>query len=249
VNAAIFTSIAYLAGSALFILSLHWMNTPKTARNGVFAGIGGLTFAIVRPLFTPGIENWLYITIAIVLGFVVGVPLSQVPLTAVPQRTALSHAFGGIAAGLVGTAKFYLWLNEAPSELTPFRMTAIILEILLGYPTFTGSLMAAGKLQDAKWILQHPVTSSAEDLTNPLRFLGVDVSPRDPSVLIVTLRDSIIGPDARLFVAARATGGASCGKHEGARSGIRSAKPYDHDPLDGKALYHWACTESVDIKH
>jgi len=171
VNAAIFTSIAYLAGTALFILSLHWMNTPKTARNGVFAGIGGMTLAIVGTLFTPGIENWLYITIAIVLGFVVGVPLSQVPLTAVPQRTALSHAFGGIAAGLVGTAKFYLWLNEAPSELTPFRMTAIILEILLGYLTFTGSLMAAGKLQEVKWIPQRPVTYPGQNFTNLLLFI------------------------------------------------------------------------------
>jgi NAD(P) transhydrogenase subunit beta len=135
VSSAIFTSVAYLVGTALFILSLHWMNTPKTARRGVFAGIGGMTLAIVGTMFTPGIENWLYIAIAIVLGFLVGVPLSQVPLTAVPQRTALSHAFGGIAAGLVGTAKYYLWLGEAPSELTPFRMTAIILEILLGYLT------------------------------------------------------------------------------------------------------------------
>jgi NAD(P) transhydrogenase subunit beta len=105
VSSAIFTSVAYLVGTALFILSLHWMNTPKTARRGVFAGIGGMTLAIVGTMFTPGIENWLYIAIAIVLGFLVGVPLSQVPLTAVPQRTALSHAFGGIAAGLVGTAK------------------------------------------------------------------------------------------------------------------------------------------------
>ncbi len=55
---------------------------------------------------------------AIALGFVVGVPLSRVPLTAVPQRTALSHAFGGLAAGLVGTAKYYLWLTEGPENLT-----------------------------------------------------------------------------------------------------------------------------------
>ncbi len=51
-------------------------------------------------------------------GSSVGVPLSLVPLTAVPQRTALSHAFGGLAAGLVGTAKYYLWLREGPEQLT-----------------------------------------------------------------------------------------------------------------------------------
>jgi hypothetical protein len=79
-----------------------------------------------------------------------------VPLTAVPQRTALSHAFGGLAAGLVGTAKYFLWLGEGQENLTTFRMTAITAEIILGYLTFTGSLMAAGKLQEIKWIPQRP---------------------------------------------------------------------------------------------
>ena len=72
-------------------------------------------------------------------------PLSKVPLTAVPQRTALSHAFGGLAAGLVGTAKYALWLQDG--ELTMFRTGAIGVEVILGYVTFTGSLMAAGKLR------------------------------------------------------------------------------------------------------
>ena len=69
-------------------------------------------------------------------------------LTAVPQRTALSHAFGGLAAGLVGTAKYYLWLGEGAEDLTRFRTSAIIIEVILGFLTFTGSLMAAGKLQE-----------------------------------------------------------------------------------------------------
>ncbi len=73
-------------------------------------------------------------------------PLSRVALTAVPQRTALSHAFGGLAAGLVGTAKYYLWLGDG--ELTQFRTAAIVAEVLLGFLTCTGSLMAAGKLQE-----------------------------------------------------------------------------------------------------
>ena len=80
----------------------------------------------------------------------------------------LSHAFGGLAAGLVGTAKFYYWLGEGGAELTKFRMTAIILEILLGYLTFTGSLMAAGKLQELRWIPQRPVTYPLQNLSNLL---------------------------------------------------------------------------------
>jgi NAD(P) transhydrogenase subunit beta len=94
------------------------------------------------------------------------VPLSRVALTAVPQRTALSHAFGGLAAGLVGTAKYYLWYAEGGENLTAFRMVAIILEILLGFLTFTGSLMAAGKLQEVKWIPQRPVTYPLQNVSN-----------------------------------------------------------------------------------
>jgi NAD(P) transhydrogenase subunit beta len=97
-----------------------------------------------------------------------------VALTAVPQRTALSHAFGGLAAGLVGTAKYYLWLHEGPANLTAFRMTAISAEIILGYLTFTGSLMAAGKLQEIRWIPQRPVTYPLQNASN-LGLLAVAV--------------------------------------------------------------------------
>ena len=164
---------SYIIATALFIFSLHWMKDPKTARHGVFAGIAAMTVAIVSTLLEPGIVNWEWISVAIVLGFIVGVPLSKVPLTAVPQRTALSHAFGGLAAGLVGTAKYYLWL-ETPQELTIFRMIAIIAEIILGFLTFTGSLMAAGKLQEIKWIPQRPVTYRGQNIIN-LGLLGIAV--------------------------------------------------------------------------
>jgi NAD(P) transhydrogenase subunit beta len=165
--------IAYILATALFIFSLHWMKDPKTARHGVFAGIAAMAVAIISTALEPGIVNWEWISVAIVLGFIVGVPLSKVPLTAVPQRTALSHAFGGLAAGLVGTAKYYLWL-ETPHELTIFRMVAIIAEIILGFLTFTGSLMAAGKLQEIKWIPQRPVTYRGQNIIN-LGLLGVAV--------------------------------------------------------------------------
>jgi NAD(P) transhydrogenase subunit beta len=103
--------------------------------------------AVLATWADPSIVHHAWIVLAIVAGFVVGVPLSRVPLTAVPQRTALSHAFGGVAAGLVGTAEYYLKIAEAPGDLTTFRMVALIAEVILGYLTFAGSLMAAGKLQ------------------------------------------------------------------------------------------------------
>ena len=163
---ASYTQAAYLVATALFVFSLHWMNDPKTARRGVFAGVAAMLIAVLATWGQSIIIHHLWIVVPIVIGVAVGWPLALVPLTAVPQRTALSHAFGGLAAGLVGTAKFYLWYNEGPENLTTFRMIAIIAEIILGYLTFTGSLMAAGKLQEVKWIPQRPVTYRGQNVVN-----------------------------------------------------------------------------------
>jgi NAD(P) transhydrogenase subunit beta len=159
-------NLTYIVATALFVFALHWMNDPKTARHGVFAGVAGMALAVLATWIQPAVVHHGWIVVAIVLGFAVGIPLSMVPLTAVPQRTALSHAFGGLAAGLVGTAKFYLWYGEGPENLTAFRMSAIIIEIILGYLTFTGSLLAAGKLQEVKWIPQRPVTYRGQNVMN-----------------------------------------------------------------------------------
>lgn len=162
-----FTQLSYIIATALFILSLHWMNDPKSARYGVYSGVAAMLIAVVATWAQPAvIIHHVWIVVAIAIGFMVGVPLSRVPLTAVPQRTALSHAFGGLAAGLVGTAEYFLWLNGEQQNLTTFRMTAIIVEIVLGYLTFTGSLMAAGKLQGIKWIPQRPVTYPLQNVVN-----------------------------------------------------------------------------------
>src|SRR4051812_21267413 len=166
--------LAYLVATVLFIFALHWMNTPATARKAVYAGVVAMSIAILATWAQPEVVHHGWIILAIIAGFLVGIPLSRVPLTAVPQRTALSHAFGGLAAGLVGTAKYYLWWSEGPENLTAFRMVAIIVEVLLGYLTFTGSLMAAGKLQEVKWIPQRPVTYPGQNFTN-LGLLGVAV--------------------------------------------------------------------------
>src|SRR5574341_2475101 len=111
--------LAYVVATVLFIFSLHWMNDPKTARRAVFAGVAAMAIAVVATWIQPEVIHDGWIILAIISGFVVGIPLSRVPLTAVPQRTALSHAFGGLAAGLVGTAKYSLWLEQG--LLTPFK--------------------------------------------------------------------------------------------------------------------------------
>ncbi len=156
------TQASYLAAAALFILSLRWLSDPKTARRGVSAGVAGMVMAIVGTLLHPEIVSYTWIIVAFIVGTAIGVPLSKVPLTAVPQRTALSHAFGGLAAGLVGTAKYALWLQDG--QLTTFRMTAIGIEVILGYVTFTGSLMAAGKLMEI--VPTRPITYRGQNLVN-----------------------------------------------------------------------------------
>ncbi|HET6578425.1 MAG TPA: NAD(P)(+) transhydrogenase (Re/Si-specific) subunit beta [Gemmatimonadales bacterium] len=161
-----FVQFSYIIATALFVLALHWMNTPATARRGVLAGVVGMTLAVAATWAQPVVVHHGWIIVALIAGVAVGVPLSLVPLTAVPQRTALSHAFGGLAAGLVGTAKYYLWFGEGPENLTAYRMVAIIVEIILGFLTFTGSLMATGKLQEVKWIPQRPVTYPLQNVTN-----------------------------------------------------------------------------------
>jgi NAD(P) transhydrogenase subunit beta len=155
--------LIYLVSTALFIFALKWMSHPRTARRAVVAGVLAMVAAIGGTLLHKDIVSYEWIIVAAVIGIVVGVPLSWVPLTAVPQRTALSHAFGGLAAGLVGTAKYYLWLQEG--ALTPFRTGAIFVEILLGFLTFTGSLMAAAKLQEII-IPTRPVTYKGQNAVN-----------------------------------------------------------------------------------
>jgi NAD(P) transhydrogenase subunit beta len=154
--------LVYLVATALFIFSLKWMSDPATARRGVFAGVGGMALAIIGTLMHPLIIGYSWIAVPLVLGALAGIPLSWVPLTAVPQRTALSHAFGGLAAGLVGTAKYFLWAEHG--ELTTFRMGAIALEVILGYLTCTGSLVAAGKLQEV--IPTRPITYRGQNVIN-----------------------------------------------------------------------------------
>src|SRR5260370_39160216 len=105
--------ITYLIATALVILSLKWLSTPTTARRGVVAGELGMLLAIAGTLLHRGLE-YKWTVIALVLGTINGVPLGEVAMTAVPQRTALSHAFGALCVTLVGTADFYLRTPGVP---------------------------------------------------------------------------------------------------------------------------------------
>jgi NAD(P) transhydrogenase subunit beta len=152
--------IVYLIATVLFILSLKWLSSPGTARHGVRAGELGMLLAIVGTLLHQGIVDYRWIAIGLVLGTIIGVPLGRVQMTAVPQRTALSHAFGACCVTLVGTAEFYLRAPDVPK----FMMAVLSLEVILGGLTFTGSLMAAGKLQEI--LPQRPIIYKGQNLVN-----------------------------------------------------------------------------------
>jgi H+-translocating NAD(P) transhydrogenase subunit beta len=168
----IVTQLIYLVSTGLFILSLKWMSHPSTARRGVVAGVVAMVAAMGGTLMDPGIISYNWIAVAIFIGCVAGVPLSWVPLTAVPQRTALSHAFGGLAAGLVGAAEYSLWISQGEHHITSFEMGALVAEVILGFLTFTGSLMAAGKLQEI--VPTRPIVYKGQNAIN-FALLGIAV--------------------------------------------------------------------------
>ena len=152
--------LLYLVASVLFIFSLKWMSSPTTARHGIWAGEIGMLLAICGTLLRHGIVDYRLIAIGLVLGTIIGVPLGRVAMTAVPQRTALSHAFGALCVTLVGSAEFYL---RSP-DISRFMMSVLSLEVILGGLTVTGSLMAAGKLQEI--LPQRPLTYKGQNLVN-----------------------------------------------------------------------------------
>ncbi len=150
----------YLIATALFILSLKFMSSPATARHGVWAGEVGMLLAIAGTLLNAGIVDYRWVAIALVLGSIIGVPLGMVHMTAVPQRTALSHCFGALCVTLVGASEFYLQSPNVPK----FTMAVLSMEVILGSLTFTGSLMAAGKLQE--WFPQRTITIKGQNFVN-----------------------------------------------------------------------------------
>ncbi|MFT3786850.1 MAG: NAD(P)(+) transhydrogenase (Re/Si-specific) subunit beta [Tepidisphaeraceae bacterium] len=144
-----YVPIAYLTAALLFVFSLRWLNKVKTARRGVLAGELGMVLAIVATLFLPQAANFGWVIVATLVGAAIGIPLAVLmPMTAVPQRTAFSHAFGALAAALVGTAKFYM----PGAEHGRVTLSAIGFETLLGFLTFTGSIVAFCKLQELKFV-------------------------------------------------------------------------------------------------
>ena len=139
----------YLLSAILFILGLKGLSSPRYARQGMYLAEIGMVAAIVGTFFHEditrnGYRGYVWIGLGLLIGSVVGGSMGlRIPMTAVPQRTALSHALGALAAALIGVAEYLL--HQA--HLSSLQMTPLGFEVLIGSLTFTGSLIAAGKLQ------------------------------------------------------------------------------------------------------
>ena len=168
-----FSAIAtYIFASVCFVLSLKWMSAPTSARRGNFIGEIGMAAAILGALMQANIVSYEWIIVGLVLGAVIGAPLAiWMPMTAVPQRTAFSHACGALAAAVVGAAHYSLSLSHGGHLLDHTTMAILCVEVLLGSLTFTGSLMATGKLQEV--LPQRPIVFKGQNI---LQFSG----PRAP---------------------------------------------------------------------
>ncbi len=156
-----FTQVTYLVASVLFILGLRSLTKPDTARRGMHYAALGMVLAIVGTLVQQEIVRFDWIIGGLVLGTIIGIPLgTRVPMTAMPQRIAISHMFGALAATLVGIAEY--WLHGA--ELGTAKIAAVGFEVLFGALTVTGSFMAFGKLQEL--ITGRPVTYKGQNAVN-----------------------------------------------------------------------------------
>jgi NAD(P) transhydrogenase subunit beta len=160
---------SYLIASVCFILALQGLSSPVHARRGNLVGSFGMLLAVVATLLFNEILTFRWIAIGLMIGSAIGAAMSiWIPMTKMPERIALSHSFGGLAAALVGVSEYHHRMSEG--GLDRFTMGALGLEVFLGFLTFTGSLMAFGKLQGL--ITGAPITYKGQNATNIAMFFG-----------------------------------------------------------------------------
>lgn len=162
--------IAYLVASVLFILCLRGLSSPEAGRRGILLGELGMLIAVVATLLQREIVRYEWIVAGLLLGSLIGTAISlRIPMTKMPERIALSHAFGGLATSLVGIAELVKHGPSGVHTLSRLTIGALGFEVFLGALTFTGSLMAFAKLQSL--IRGAPITYRGQNALNALLFL------------------------------------------------------------------------------
>ena len=157
---------SYLAASVLFILGLRSLTKPPQARLGMQQAAMGMLFAVIGTLLNSNILTYQWIIIGLVVGAMIGYPMAmKIKMTAMPQFIAFSHAFGAIAATLVGVVEYRVRSGATGEEgLSHGLAAALGFEVLFGALTVTGSFMAFGKLQEL--ITGRPITFKGQNAVN-----------------------------------------------------------------------------------
>ena len=141
-------SSAYLVAAVLFILSLGGLSHPESARRGNLYGMVGMAIAIVATLALPHVNAYVLIAVTMGVGAVIGIVVARrVVMTAMPQLVAMLHSFVGLAAVLVGFASYLDPSVQHHGVERTIHEVEIYLGVLIGAVTFTGSVVAFGKLQ------------------------------------------------------------------------------------------------------
>ena len=134
----------YVLAIVLFVLSLRWMSEVSSSRRGNWTATAGMVIAIIATLIAYASQRYDLLIGAFAVGAVIGTPIAlKLPMAAVPQRTAMSHAFGSLAVALIGTAEYY----QRMPNVDTFSISVLCAEMILGFLTFTGSCIAFAKLQ------------------------------------------------------------------------------------------------------
>jgi NAD(P) transhydrogenase subunit beta len=159
--------VSLFIASLLFLVGLRMLTHPESARRGMQMAVLGMVLGVVGTLVHRDIINYWWILGGLVVGTVVGVPMGLlIPMTKMPERIALSHAGGGLAVALVGIGEYL----EGHPQNSAFAMGAVSFEVLMGAITFTGSLMAFGKL--AEMLPGKPMTFPGQNAINFLLLGG-----------------------------------------------------------------------------
>ncbi len=153
--------LAYILAASLFIVGLKKLNSPKTARAGNFLAAFGMLIAIVATLLDRQVVSFQMIGVSLLIGSVLGAILSETTkMTAMPQMVAMLNGFGGIASALVAWSEY----DRHLPLIEPTTLVTTLLAVLVGAVTFSGSMLAYGKLEG--WVPQQPIVYPLQQPVN-----------------------------------------------------------------------------------
>ena len=164
-----YINIAYVVSAICFIMGIKMLSHPKTARRGNIVAAMGMLIAIVSTLFGADVLDFKLIAIGMIIGAIIGgFVANKIEMTQMPQMVAIFNGLGGGASALIASAEFYVQYQNSP---TTFLLVTIILSVVIGTLTLTGSFIAFGKLQGL--ISGKPITYPGQQLLNGVMVIAL----------------------------------------------------------------------------